>query len=94
MQLISNDTLQTHLTSDLSNWTLLDSGEISTVIPTSNFNHSMAIAQGISEIADTLNHHPDLLIRYKSVTVTIMTHDAKGITALDISFAQRVNALT
>ncbi|GHF55700.1 4a-hydroxytetrahydrobiopterin dehydratase [Deinococcus metalli] len=43
--------------------------------------------------AEAENHHPDLLIGYRKVKVTYFTHDAGGITALDLAGSRAVNDL-
>lgn len=46
----------------------------------------------VAHLADSLNHHPDLLIGYQKVTVTLRTHDAGGgLTSFDIELARRIN---
>ncbi len=43
--------------------------------------------------AEKLNHHPEWTNVYRSVDVTLTTHDAGGLTALDIRLAQKMDAL-
>jgi len=43
--------------------------------------------------AETLNHHPDWRKVYNRVTVTLTTHDADGLTDLDIALASRMDRL-
>ena len=47
----------------------------------------------LAEVADEAQHHPDILICYNKVTVTLTTHDAGGITEADLEVAQRVDHL-
>ncbi|MDE1810565.1 MAG: 4a-hydroxytetrahydrobiopterin dehydratase [Candidatus Micrarchaeota archaeon] len=44
-------------------------------------------------IAERENHHPEILVSWKRVTLQLTTHDAGGITALDIRMAGLVNRL-
>ncbi|TGT21874.1 hypothetical protein EN815_34665, partial [Mesorhizobium sp. M4B.F.Ca.ET.172.01.1.1] len=41
--------------------------------------------------AEKMDHHPDWPHVYKTVDVTLNTHDAGGVTALDIELAKRMN---
>ena len=43
--------------------------------------------------AETLNHHPEWHNVYNRVTVTLTTHDANGLTGLDITLANRMDRL-
>ena len=40
-----------------------------------------------------MQHHPDILIRYSKVTLALTTHDAGGLTQLDIDLASRMSEL-
>jgi len=44
-------------------------------------------------VAETMNHHPEWSNVYKTVTVTLTTHDAGGLSGLDIALADRLDAL-
>jgi len=39
------------------------------------------------------NHHPDVLIQWNRVTLTLSTHSAGGLTGNDMALAERINAL-
>ena len=41
--------------------------------------------------AEKMDHHPDWSNVYKTVDVTLNTHDAGGVTALDIELAKKMN---
>lgn len=43
--------------------------------------------------AERLGHHPDVAIAYNKVTVSLTTHDANGLTALDYRLAAEIDAL-
>ncbi|MCH8343020.1 MAG: 4a-hydroxytetrahydrobiopterin dehydratase, partial [Planctomycetes bacterium] len=42
----------------------------------------------IADLAEEMQHHPDIMIRYNKVTLTLTTHDAAGLTENDFSFAR------
>lgn len=60
---------------------------------TGSLAEGLDLARRIGEVADEVNHHPDLLITYPSVTVTLTTHDAGGITELDVDLAGRIDRI-
>ena len=43
--------------------------------------------------AEKLNHHPEWSNVYATVTVTLTTHDAGGLSTLDVKLAQKMDAL-
>jgi len=47
----------------------------------------------VAELAETANHHPDILINYDKVTFTLITHYAGGITRRDFDLAASIDAL-
>jgi 4a-hydroxytetrahydrobiopterin dehydratase len=46
----------------------------------------------IAELAEAANHHPDIDIRYNRLRVALTTHDAGGLTQLDLDLAARIDA--
>jgi 4a-hydroxytetrahydrobiopterin dehydratase len=43
--------------------------------------------------AERANHHPEWLNVYDRVEITLTTHDAGGLTGLDLALAEQVDAL-
>lgn len=58
-----------------------------------NFVVSMKFVRAVAELAEKDQHHPDILIRYNKVTLTLSTHDAGGITKKDFDLAAKCDAL-
>ncbi len=48
----------------------------------------------VAALADELDHHPDIDIRYTTVHLALTTHSAKGLTQKDLEFAERVDLAT
>lgn len=59
-----------------------------------SFKDAIQFVNDIAELAESANHHPDLFIAYKKVTVSLTTHDEGGITGKDFLLAEQINALT
>lgn len=68
-------------------------GEIQRTFRFSGFTVAMAFVNRVAEAAEAMNHHPDMLIRYNKVTLTLSTHDAGGLTTKDIELAGRIDGL-
>lgn len=50
-------------------------------------------ARRVGEVADELDHHPDLDLRYGHVEVRLLSHDVGAVTARDLAVAARVSAI-
>jgi 4a-hydroxytetrahydrobiopterin dehydratase len=57
------------------------------------FPSAIGFVNRIAELAEAEDHHPDLAISYKRVTVRWTTHSASGITDRDLGMAERTNEL-
>ncbi len=58
-----------------------------------NFLAGIDWVRRVADLAESMNHHPDLDIRYTKVTATLSSHDAGGITTKDIMLAKAMDAL-
>lgn len=58
-----------------------------------DFHHTMAFVNAVAWIAHRADHHPDLGVHYGRCVVHYSTHDAGGVTALDIAAAAMIDAL-
>ena len=57
------------------------------------FMDAIDFVNDLAEIAEEAQHHPDITIKHTKVTLKLTTHDAGGVTELDIELAQRVDNL-
>ena len=58
-----------------------------------NFLRTMAFVNAVAYIAEAQDHHPELLVQYKSCSVRFNTHDVQGISKSDFECAALVDAL-
>lgn len=56
-----------------------------------NFNAAFAFMTRVAMKAEQINHHPEWFNVYSRVDVTLSTHDAGGVTTLDIELARAMN---
>lgn len=56
-----------------------------------DFKQAFAFMTRVAEDAEDLNHHPEWFNVYRTVKVKLTTHDAKGLTALDVELAKRMD---
>lgn len=77
----------------LPGWSVVDDGlEKTFALP--DYYRVMALVNAIAFVAHRADHHPDLGVFYNKIHVRYTTHDAGGITALDVAGAREVEALT
>ncbi|MBD2057233.1 4a-hydroxytetrahydrobiopterin dehydratase [Oculatella sp. FACHB-28] len=76
----------------LPGWTVRDQQLVCTY-QLGSFVEAIAFVNRLVDPAEAAGHHPDLLISYSRVTVTLTTHDAGGLTALDFALAEAIAQL-
>jgi 4a-hydroxytetrahydrobiopterin dehydratase len=57
------------------------------------FPDATAFVSRLVEPAESMNHHPDVDVRYNKVIISLSTHDSGGITANDLTLAEKIDAL-
>ena len=58
-----------------------------------DFARAIAFVVNVGFVAEKMDHHPDIAIAWRKVTLRLSTHDAGGLTALDLEAAERADAL-
>ncbi|MEX2244091.1 MAG: 4a-hydroxytetrahydrobiopterin dehydratase [Fimbriimonadaceae bacterium] len=76
----------------LPGWAVLD-GMLVREFAFESYAAGLVFAVACGQVAEGLNHHPDLFVGYRRVRVSFVTHDAGGLTAYDFEAARRVSAL-
>src|SRR5437660_7919189 len=56
------------------------------------FKAAMAFSGTVGELADRADHHPDILIQFSKVTLTLSSHDVDGISDRDVRLARQIEA--
>jgi 4a-hydroxytetrahydrobiopterin dehydratase len=57
-----------------------------------SYMDGIAFVNRVAGLAETMDHHPDLLVGYRRVTVTLTSHDAGGLTARDLRLAEAIDS--
>ena len=58
-----------------------------------SFKESMSFVNQVAEVAEEINHHPDMTINYTRVALSITTHSEGGLTRRDFRLAGRIDGL-
>lgn len=95
LETYDRDTITQHLAQyDHTRWTLNADGQLEATFTFENFARVMQFVNALAYLAETANHHPDMLIHgWKNVTVRLMTHDQGGVTDLDFALLRQIDAL-
>ncbi len=91
MELLTDDQITAEL-SESPGWSL-EGGEITCTVQRQDFMDAMFFVGAVAYLAEEANHHPDILIRWNKVTLTLSTHSAGGLTAADFSMARLISGL-
>ena len=92
MALVPREEIDQALSGDLSGWHQ-DGDAITRDVQAPSFLEGIALVQQVAEAAEEMNHHPDVDIRYTTLTFTLSTHSEGGLTAKDLELAGRIDAL-
>lgn len=68
-------------------------GSIQRTFGFKNFIEAMLFVDKVADAAESAQHHPDILIRYNKVTMSLNTHDSGGITHKDFELASQMDGL-
>ena len=58
-----------------------------------SFRDAVAAIVAIADVAEELDHHPDVDLRWRTLHLSLVTHSAGGVTELDLELARRIDAL-
>lgn len=91
MKKLTEDELREAL-QELPDWKL-ENGEIVQQRTLKDFVAAMAFVNDVAQLAEAAGHHPDIDIRYNRVRLSLVTHDAGGLTSNDTNLARKINNL-
>jgi 4a-hydroxytetrahydrobiopterin dehydratase len=78
----------------LKGWSeVKDRDAISKKFSFADFNEAFGFMTRAALVAEKLDHHPEWFNVYKTVEVTLSTHDAGGLTELDVKLAEAMDRL-
>jgi 4a-hydroxytetrahydrobiopterin dehydratase len=78
---------------DPESWSEVD-GALERTFTFASFPDAVAFVNRVAELAEAENHHPDIAVRYRDVTLRWWTHTAGGITDRDRELAAKTNELS
>ena len=91
MPALSDQEIAVHLHA-LPHWQV-EAGELVRVFQFADFRAALRFVNHVGELAEQAGHHPDIDIRYNRVRLSLLTHDAGGLTKKDFELASRADKL-
>ncbi|MGV0745426.1 4a-hydroxytetrahydrobiopterin dehydratase [Mycolicibacterium sp. XJ870] len=91
MAVLTNDQVDAAL-SDLPGWEHSD-GALRRSVKFPAFLDGIDAVRRVAEFAEQKDHHPDIDIRWRTVTFALVTHSAGGITDKDVQMAEEINRI-
>ena len=58
-----------------------------------SFRDAVAAIVAIADVAEEMDHHPDVDLRWRTLHLTLVSHSAGGVSDLDLELARRIDAL-
>lgn len=58
-----------------------------------DFMRGIAWVVAVADAAESMDHHPDIDIRYRTLTFRLTTHDLGGLSTWDLGLARRIDAV-
>ena len=57
------------------------------------FRDAVAAIVAIADVAEAMDHHPDVDLRYRTLHLSLVSHSEGGVSELDLELARRIDAL-
>ena len=89
MDKLSTEAIERRM-ADFEDWVLMGES-LQRTFGFDDFAGAMVFVNSVAELAERLQHHPDIMIRYSKVTLTLTTHDAGGLSERDFEFARAID---
>lgn len=80
---------------DIPGWKTLDGDppKLQREFVFESFSEAMKFVSKVADLAEFLDHHPDIMINYRKVILTLYTHDSNSITDKDFALAEKINQI-
>jgi len=89
---LSKNEIQINLKLLNSNWKLVDN-KIQREFNFKDFLSAFNFIKEIADLAENLNHHPDIFNSYNKVIISLTTHDLGGVSKKDFKLAMEIDNL-
>tara|TARA_Y100000816_G_scaffold287762_1_gene271088 strand:- start:932 stop:1174 length:243 start_codon:yes stop_codon:yes gene_type:complete len=77
----------------MTDWPIDNQGRLSKTFEFKNYRKSFAFTSQVAMLSEKKNHHPQIVLDYNKVTVSLISHDVQKITQRDIDLANQIDKL-
>jgi len=74
---------------ELGGWKI-EEGKLKKIFKFKDFISAIEFVNAVAGLAEKENHHPDILITYNKVRITLWTHDVGGLSEKDFNLASKI----
>ena len=89
-ELLTDDHIDLAIRDHLPQWKVVDN-ELVRSVTKEAFLDGIRLVATVAQLAESMNHHPDIDIRYTTVTFRVSSHEAGGITEDDLVLARHID---
>jgi 4a-hydroxytetrahydrobiopterin dehydratase len=90
--LLTQEEIDRALSTELPKWRQ-EGDAITRSVKAASFMDGIRLVQQVAEVAEDLDHHPDIDIRWTTITFTLSTHAVGGLTSRDLRLASDIDRL-
>jgi 4a-hydroxytetrahydrobiopterin dehydratase len=90
-EILTEEQLATELVATPS-W-LISDGQLTRTVTRTDFRDALLFVNAVGYLAERAGHHPDISISWNTVTLTLSTHSAGGLTTKDFDLAREISTL-
>lgn len=82
-----------HLASRLPTWKVVDGHHLERTFTFPDFKRALAFTNEVGGLAEKQGHHPDIMLAWGKVLITLWTHKINGLTESDFILAAKIDQL-
>lgn len=75
----------------IPNWKIINFTCLSQELKFDNFRNGLEFVNIVGDLAEVLDHHPEIHLTYSTVSIFLTTHSIKGLSELDVELARRID---
>ena len=77
----------------MSKWPKDPQGRLSKVFNFKNYRKSFAFVSQVAMLAEKKNHHPEIILDFGKVTISLISHDVQKITERDLELSTQIDKI-